>query len=625
MQLKVEISDELPEILAAPMLYKILEAMERQENIERNAHAEWIKEAELKDAEAFLDNLQYFSYSPDTMEKLRAAAGQRIMVCQRENLEQCKQELKAEYYKKINRRWEQLDYEEMKQLTENISDKNPEELSAVYAKLKNWECDIKLKRPFLQKVRINLDYAWYKQLEKLTEDLGEKNRDEINSAAKQIKEKGYPDRIRKNAEDKLAGRSFELDMRELIGLGNDFDHFDKNTVDLLEQKALLLNTSDKSREIYREKLKERRYCIAMTEVSREVQLFGQLCEKYGITLQNLQTVMNTPDYRTCADHFCSRYNISGYSELPVFMMQGKSEIAVTSDSLFYTVGNEHYKAPFDIIFSVGISKKLLSDKLIISFRNGTSVELAAPLNKKEQGKFVDLLNEFVYVIKNPDILSGYPVLLYHTENLNLEDFIYDKSKYCLNKDAIADIFLKSYTSDKNGLGFSFYAYGRQDDKWRQLEEKVRKNFDISADNILWIYDGTILRSGKEGMAIGENMIYLKKGTQNTITIPIDKIFAVEPIGEKRGIVFKTVDDYSFICEMSELQGEMQETFANMVWEYIQGMQLVNKINRQSVSIRKNSSASSPGIVPKFCSNCGAPLGEHAKFCTKCGKKIGLMI
>ena len=77
--------------------------------------------------------------------------------------------------------------------------------------------------------------------------------------------------------------------------------------------------------------------------------------------------------------------------------------------------------------------------------------------------------------------------------------------------------------------------------------------------------------------------------------------------------------------MTELQEEMQETFANMIWEYIQGIQLVNKINSQSVPIRKNSSASSPGIAPKFCSNCGAPLGEHAKFCTKCGKKIGLMI
>ena len=480
LQLKAEISDELPEILAAPMLYKILEAMERQENIERNAHAEWIKEADLKDAEAFLDNLRYFSYSPDTMQKLRAAAEERILVCQREDLEQCinniinmdraqlrrteeklkefhynaeltekyvsqvrhqydlveteeiselckdideknipqlevlshrleseyreeftekyrnniarrieflhirhmdklcgnaanedkeglrrlrnlidaeqcKKELKSEYYEKINSRWEQLDYEEMNQLTENISDKSSEELSAIYTKLKNWECDIKLKRPFLQKVRINLDYTWYKQLDKLTENLGEKNRDEISGVAKQIKEKDYPGRIRKNAEDKLAGKSFELDMRELIGLGNDFDHFDKNTVDLLEQKALLLNISDRSRDIYREKLKERRYCIALTEVSREVQLFGQLCEKYGITLQNLKTVMNTPNYRTCADRFCSRYNISGYSKLPVFMMQGKSEIAVTADSLFYTVGNEHYKTPFDIIFSLGLS------------------------------------------------------------------------------------------------------------------------------------------------------------------------------------------------------------------------------------------------------------------------------
>ena len=307
------------------------------------------------------------------------------------------------------------------------------------------------------------------------------------------------------------------------------------------------------------------------------------------------------------------------------MMQGKSEIAVTADSLFYTVGNEHYKTPFDIIFSIGISKKLLSDKLLISFKNGTAVELATPLNKKEQEKFVDLINEFVNVIKNPTILSGYPVLLYHTEDFNLENFIYDKSKYCLNKGAIADIFLKSYTADKSRLGFSFYAYSRLDDKWRQLEEKVRKNFDISADNILWIYDGTILRSGKEGMAIGENMIYLKKGTQNTITIPIDKIFAVEAIGEKRGIAFKTVDDYTFICEMTELQEEMQETFANMIWEYIQGIQLVNKINSQSVPIRKNSSASSPGIAPKFCINCGAPLGEHAKFCTRCGKKIELLI
>lgn len=750
LQLKVEITDELPEILARPMLYKILEAMERQENIERNAHVEWIKEADLEEAESFQENLKYFSYSPDTMEKLRTAAGQRILACQRENLEQCindinnmdrvqlrqteeklkefhynaeltekyvskvrhrydiveteeisvlckdideknipqlealshqleseyreeftekyrnniarrieflhirhmdelcgnaanedkeglrrlrnlidaeqcKKELKSEYYEKINRRWEQLDYEEMNQLTENISDKSAEELSAIYTKLKNWECDIKLKRPFLQKVRINLDYTWYKQLDKLTEDLGGKNRDEINSVAKQIKEKSFPDRIRKNAEDKVDGKSFELDMRELIGLGNDFNHFDRNAVDLLEQKAILLNVSDRSRDIYREKLKERRYCIGLSEVSREVQLFSQLCEKYGITLQNLKTVMNTPDYRTCADRFCSRYNISGYSEIPVFMMQGKSEIAVTADSLFYTVGNEHYKAPFDIIFSIGISKKLLSDKLIISFKNGTAVELATPLNKKEQEKFANLINEFLNVIKNSTVILSYPILLYHTENLNLKNFIYDENKYWLNKETIADIFLQSYMVDKKRLGFGFYACGRRDDKWSQLEEKVRKNFAISADNILWIYDGTILRSGKEGMAIGENMIYLKKGTQNTVTIPMDKIFTVETIGEKRGIAFKTVDDYTFICEMTELREEMRETFANMIWEYIQGIQLVNKINSQSVPIIKNSSASSPRIAPKFCINCGAPLGEHAKFCTRCGKKIELLI
>lgn len=750
LQLKVEITDELPEILARPMLYKILEAMERQENIERNAHVEWIKEADLEKAESFQENLKYFSYSPDTMERLRTDVRQRILACQRENLEQCindinnmdrvqlrqaeekimefhynaeltekyvskvrhrydiveteeisvlckdideknipqlealshqleseyreeftekyrnniarrieflhirhmdelcgnaanedkeglrrlrnlidaeqcKKELKSEYYEKINRRWEQLDYEEMNQLTENISDKSSEELSAIYTKLKNWECDIKLKRPFLQKVRINLDYTWYKQLDKLTEDLGEKNRDEINSVAKQIKEKSFPDRIRKNAEDKVDGKSFELDMRELIGLGNDFNHFDRNAVDLLEQKAILLNVSDRSRDIYREKLKERRYCIGLSEVSREVQLFSQLCEKYGTTLQNLKTVMNTSDYRTCADRFCSRYNISGYSEIPVFMMQEKSEIAVTADSLFYTVGNEHYKAPFDIVFSIGISKKLLSDKLIISFKNGTDVELATPLNKKEQEKFANLMNEFLNVIKNSTVILSYPILLYHTENLNLKNFIYDENKYWLDKETIADIFLQSYMVDKKRLGFGFYACGRRDDKWSQLEEKVRKNFAISADNILWIYDGTILRSGKEGMAIGENMIYLKKGTQNTVNIPMDKIFAVETIGEKRGIAFKTVDDYTFICEMTELREEMQETFVNMIWEYIQGIQLVNKINSQSVPIIKNSSASSPRIAPKFCINCGAPLGEHAKFCTRCGKKIELLI
>ena len=750
-QTKERITNELPGILAAPLLTKILEEMGRREAIEKCELRDTINGTDIQGLEIIKKKLKELPYSQETLDELEEAVRKRALVCQRQILEnsireinvmrrkelkqledriqkyqydsalteefvgrikrqydiaekeelkerckditeadiphlelllsqleregyqekflseyrekiykrieylhvlnmenavqslgtadkeklriiekaikeeRCREELKDVYYNRIRQREEQLDYDELCRLTEGIENKSLEQLSDLYTTLQTKEYALKLKKPFLQRTRIYLEGAQYKRLDRLTLGMENKNHDDINAISKMIASEEYAPRIKKTAEDKLQSKTFELEMRQLIAQNNNFDSMGKQEIDRLEQLVRSKEISEKSRSIYLEKLRDRRYAIAVAEISRQAQFFCQLCNKYRIDLQTIKTPVHSPDYRAYADQLNNKYDRSGYDEIPIFIVPGKSEIAVTSGHFIYKAEDRGQSASIGSIFSFGISKKLLFDKLLINFKNGTTSEAQISLNKKSLAAFVQGLNEFLANMDNPAAIGMFPATLLHVENLNMGDYLYDRNKFYLNKEAVTQIFLQQYQQQESELGIKSYVCNKMNNKWSQSAAKVKQNFVIPDDELIWIYDRTILRSGKEGLAIGERRIYLKNGSENTVAVPIDKIYVIEPSEQKNGIEIQTTDNYIFVCEMAELRGRDKYRIAALLWEYVQGVQLMNYIGNEKPKIPGTSSVPSFSSRPKYCVYCGTPIKEGAKYCVNCGKKVEQII
>lgn len=150
-------------------------------------------------------------------------------------------------------------------------------------------------------------------------------------------------------------------------------------------------------------------------------------------------------------------------------------------------------------------------------------------------------------------------------------------------------------------------------EWQSKENKVRGNYGISVyEPVICYYDNSFFSGGKDGIAVGENFIFVKRAGVNT-NIQIERVFkvGVAPTGDKLQI--EITDNNTFILDCITLDNEKITKLAKIIDDYIKLIQLAKVLNVTTKKIVLEKE--------RICNACGNPVGEGMIFCGKCGNKI----
>lgn len=538
--------------------------------------------------------------------------------------EECEADLKAKYYQAVKVQEEKLEYEELCRLTSDLETRSTEELRRLYTDLEEGDITSRFRKYFLMRVRVPLDRAQYKDVDRMTADVERCSRDQLEDLRQTLGREGYPAYINITAEQRIQKRRFELDMQELLELGNEFDKMD---IPKIEQTELLLRqkgVSEQSRKIYREKLKDRRYAIAMEEATRISVFFQQLCDKYSVNPPELKIAGFPENYRQFVDEVMRERRIEPYEDFPIFILYDKSCFSMSATHICYRTGAGMVSYRLDDIYSFCTVKKFLVERLAFRLKNGEIIEVPSAMGKKILHQFILVLNEFVPNIENPSVQNICPPLKIHVSELKIENYCTNAGTIILNKDTIKEAFINDYQECRELIGACRAAKVKGSDKWEVSRAKIHANFNISEseDSLVWIYDKTLLGSGKEGAAAGES-VYVKNSGQNTISIPLNDIFRILHSENNNALVIETVNNYTFAAEIPDMKPEGVYALAGLLDKYVRGMQLALALEenfRENRNILSERSTNEAG-ERRYCTNCGARLDVGAKFCSSCGKRV----
>ncbi|MGN0412333.1 MAG: zinc ribbon domain-containing protein [Lachnospiraceae bacterium] len=565
--------------------------------------------------------------------------------------EDCRIELKQKFYARIGKRNEELDFEDLSELTSNLGEKPIDELANILSMLEGDAYNKKFTKAFYVKTRKYFEKAQLEFVENLTSSVSTCDAQQLDELSNRLNMMEYDKRLTILAEEKIADRRFELDMLSLLALGNNFDAMDLQTVQMCMAQSGQMGVSQRSQALYQERLKAREHAIALTGVSVMAKYLKGLMDKYAVEQNHVKIPGISPDYKVELAQFYTNTKYNDTQDIPLFILTGTPYIAMTRKILFYKEGNEIRGFNVGDIHSFAMTKKLLLDALGLNLRNGVSVAFPGAMGKKNLQQLVLALNEFLMNMNNPAIMAAYQPDYPHVDNFDPESFAVSGKTYELTADKIANIFLNGYFEKAAVIGLPASSVkSRRNENWGNTEMKLRAGLGIVGEKeMIWYFDRSILGLGleKNGLGIGLNGIHMKNNNQNQLSVQIKDIYQVEVNEKGNGFEIQTSNNASFFAEVTTMEHERAMIFVNLVEEYVKGIQLIQLLSGQEDVIEyKNyvtsnmggvggpvQMASGPQGVPQpqmaqapqmrqpagnACRNCGAPLAPGVKFCARCG-------
>lgn len=533
------------------------------------------------------------------------------------NDENCMPELKTRFLNLVFQRSEQLDYEDLCLLTENIHDKKLDELELLYKDLQSGKYNKKFIKEFIVKSRVYLELSQQAAIDELIANLANMNKEMVIDVQHEIKKKNYADRVIKNAQQRMAERIYELDMYELMEMENNFDSLDLKDIQSLRSMIRQKSVCERAKSTYEKKLHMRELVVAYQLVSPLSCFVKQTMEQYNLSGINLVLATFSADYeKHLVDHF-ERLGNADYNDIPVLFYPECSKLTISKTRLYCNTSSGYASAHFSEIRSFSIERKLFQELLIITFTNGNAISLSGGLNKKMSQAFANLLTAIHQNANNEMILSRYQPYFNHVAGLSKEEFETYQVSEQTNIQTIVNIFkekmLRIETIKKNS---SIKHVGI--DNWDVFSNKVKLGMGIDNDQVVFFYDKTILKSAKDGFAIGEKFVHLKIGQQPLISIPMSEIYEVTEANNK--LMIFTINNNTFNVDFVAGDETTKHQIVELIDEYVKGIQLVNHL---PISVKTKEVNVDSNIQPvKYeCPNCNATVKIGANFCSQCGKKL----
>ena len=478
----------------------------------------------------------------------------------------------AQYITAINNRIEVLQYQELEALTAAKNSMSKEELQALYQQLEQGGYNPKFLKKFLVDVRMCIDNRCYNEVSAMTANVANSDKMTVANLEKAIEDTGYSAGILYLPRRKIADRKFEFEMSELIDTCNNFDLLTDAEVDNLVAAVKEKGLSPNSFNIYLDKLSQRKFNIALSEVSKLSALFVQMANKYGVGGGDILVASKSDAFLAAFRGLKAAYPASGEYDVPAFIMNGGVSIAISYKYCYLNNGSKQALLDINSINGFKVTKKLFVESLVVELRDGTTVPVSGSINKQMLPAFVQMMNEFLANVNNKIWLDTIPAPMFNVEPLNKEMYSCAMKNYGLSANDLMVISLGAICNSEltREMAKAMHFVGNKD--WEQYQMKVKTSYQLAPnENLIFVYDKTLLNSAKEGFALSYDKVFVKKANQPVSVLGMNDIFAVKCDAAGK-VYIETTGMIPIYLDMS-VSGNCAMFVAGKLDEYVKNMQL----------------------------------------------------
>ena len=613
-------------------VYKLNAQADVAEQKELNELCEKVDEANLTELATLLEKISAGGYKPEFAGRYISMINSRIdfihtenmrricediAECSREELkditkkldeEECNQNLKTQFYGMVNKRIEVLDFEELTRLTENVEELDIDELQELKQQILDGSYSKKFVKEFILKVRLQLEKLQYKDIMSNVQSVDEMSRSELVNAYKELCAKNYEEIVVEFQKEKINDKIFELDMLKLMEICNDFDMLDKERISQVLMRVEQFDVSERSKKLYKDRIETRKMNYALETIQPYAYMFNTLAQNFSAASNSIKLATFSPDYLECYKQLKANCNELKEYEVPVFIMVGNPYLAMSRERVYCVLQDGLKCFGLEEIHSFNAVSKFLASTLTINFRNGQSVALPGNAGRNATA-FANMLNQFISVLPNPPQNIN-PVKI-HTENFNVNEFKSNK-KYDFSVESCRNKTLMEYNEFVKSAGNSPLKLTGTPE-WASKENKVRGSYGISVyEPVICYYDGSFFSGGKDGIAFGENFVFIKRAGVNT-NLQLEKVYqiSVAPSGDR--IQVESTDNNTFIIDCVVMDNENITKLAGIFDRYVKNIQFVKALDDKPAKIVLEKE--------KVCNTCKNPVSEGMIFCMHCGNKI----
>lgn len=447
-----------------------------------------------------------------------------------------------------------------------------EQLVELYQQLEQGDYNPKFVKKFLVELRMVIDNRDYYQISDMTANVINSDKETLLNTERAVEATGYHKGILYNARKKIADRKFELEMNELIDMSNDFDALSNEEVDNLINATREKGFSQASISIYMDKLTQRKFNIALAEVNKLSAALVQAANKYGVSGKDILIASKSDAFISAYRALKSAYPTSGEYDIPAFIISGGVNIAMSYKYCYLNSGSKQALIDVHNINGFTTVKKLLSESLAVQLKDGTTIPVSGSINKQQLPSFILMMNEYLGSMNDKVLLDTYTVPSFNVDSLSREDYSCATKNYELNKneltiDSLGAICTNEQTKE---MSKALHFVGNKD--WEQYQNKTKANYQIlPEENLIFVYDKSLMNSAKDGFAISQDKIFVKKAGQQLITLTMKDIVAIK-CDEASRIYIETVTPNPVYLEVSASANCAIYTAAKMN-EYVRNMQL----------------------------------------------------
>ncbi len=485
----------------------------------------------------------------------------------------------SSYILMINNRIEHLQYKELEALTEGIQDKTKQELEELYQQIEQGEYNAKFVKKFLLDIRMIIENRKYTEISELTADVCNKPKSEVLDIEKKVEETGYSNGVLLLPRKKIADKKFEFDMHELIDICNDFDSLSVEEVDNLISNVKEKGFSHKSLNIYLERLRQRKFNIALASVNKLSAYFVQLANKYGVGGGDILIASKSDAFTTAFKNLKAAHPNSGEFDVPAFIMSGSVNIAISYKYCYLNQGNKQALIEVNNINCFKTVKKLFIESMVVELKDGSTVPVSGSVNKQMVQAFLQMMNEFVMNVNNSVLIDSFVMPTFNVAPLSKDWYLCNNREHVLTKDELKNTTIGVvYTNEATTeMAKAMHFPGNKD--WEQYQAKVKTNYQLLPDEtLLFVYDKTLLNSAKEGFAVGEDKLFIKKPNQSVVTLTMKDIFEVKCDASGK-ICIDTTGTEQIVLDMVTASANCAAFVADKLDEYVKNMQLFATINQ----------------------------------------------
>ena len=480
----------------------------------------------------------------------------------------CAETLKAEFYRRIEARKDELDDRELAELTADLDSKTPKELADLLETLQTGEFNPKFRSKYLLQTTLAREAAFFRQIPVELADLDYMDRGQVVALQNALTARNQPRRITVQGEKRIAERLYRLDLQNLTDRDNCFDELGFEQLDIIRGAMARMELSDRARSEYEARLDQREQNLVLENTSTQAGLVDQASAQNKIRRSRL-VLPTSPNYAARLEKFWGGTGLEQPRDIPVFLLENLSTLGFSGQRFWYKSGKDLAFLAIADIDHFQCMKQFLTVKLQVVRKDSTYLLTEARLRRIGSDKVIDYLNECLRRWQDPALAESFPPKLIHTPGFDPAAINGVTVDLPLNEHVALELLRADYAARKRKDGNLFTG---NPEEWTAKVMKLTLGFELPQQpELVWYCSNGLLGSLKEGVAVGPKGLWARIGKQPALAVPVERIWNLEKTGAKRVLLTETDGSTREL----ELPGDM----APLLLDYVRCIQLAAYLNR----------------------------------------------